>query len=130
MFGDTTLIYIYLWSNAALYVIFSVWCLLKLDDTSTSLGYITLSEGGRSEYAVVYCALQFGLGLFFAYTAVPSNGVARAGLMLALVLYGPIVVLRWITVAHFHVTSPVTLGTGALETALLAFGLFAWWRGA
>ena len=117
---------IYLWINAALYAIFSVMCLARVESTSGALGYVTLNSAGHSEYSVVYGALQLGLAGFFAYTAYSQNGAAKAGLMLALALYVPIVIARWTTVLHYEVRAPVTIGTGVLETALALAAIALW----
>ncbi len=116
----------YLWINAALYAIFSVMCFARVEATSGALGYVTLNAAGHSEYSVVYGGLQLGLAGFFAYAAYPQNDAARAGLMLAMAIYVPIVISRWTTVLYYGVRAPVTIGTGVLETAL-ALGAAALW---
>ena len=112
---------IYLYFNAALYAVFGVWCLALPGSTARTLGYEVLSASGESEYRVVYGGLQIGLAVFFAYCARTSD---RAGLVFAVALYLPIVVIRAITVAKWPVTS-TTLAVGALEALLLATGIWA-----
>jgi hypothetical protein len=112
------MISIYLWINAALYLLFGVLCLARITATSNNLGYITLNAAGRSEYAVVYGGMQLGLSLFFAYAALPQNVALKAGLILAIALYVPIAILRWITILGFGVRARMTTGVGILETAL------------
>ncbi len=112
----------YLYANAALYAVFAVWCTLSMTKTSRNLGYETLSASGRSEYLVVYGGLQVGLAAAFWYCASHAS-MHRAGVLLALALYVPIVVYRGITVARFWPVRGLTLGVAALEVALLAAGL-------
>ncbi len=50
---------LYLWINALIYVVFGLWCALRLDDTATNLGYTVLSDSGRAEYLTVYSGLQW-----------------------------------------------------------------------
>ncbi len=120
------MISVYLWINAALYALFSVLCFIRIDSTSQSLGYTALSPAGHSEYTVVYGGLQLGLAAFFAYTAYPLNNATKAGLVLALALYVPIVISRWTTVMYYGVRSPVTIGTGVLETVLALAAALLW----
>jgi hypothetical protein len=109
---------IYLYCNAALYLLFAVWITLSPWQTAPNIGYTGLSSGGRSEYLVVYGGLQVGLALFFAWTA-HSSGLHRAGLVFALLLYAPIVLYRSITVARFWPVASTTLAVAALEIVLL-----------
>lgn len=112
---------LYLYVNAALYAIFGVWCLVAPTTTARTLGYSVLAASGESEYRVVYGGLQIGMALFFAYCARAND---RAGLVFAVALYVPIVLVRAITVMKFPVSS-MTLGVGALEALLLAAGVWA-----
>lgn len=117
---------LYLYANAALYAIFAIMCTLKYADTAQSLGYTQLTHAGRSEYLVIYGGLQAGLAVFFALAARDPSW-RSAGLALALSLYVPIVVFRWITIARFSPVGGLTLGVAALETALLVWGLVVAW---
>ena len=117
------MISIYLWINAALYLLFGVLCLARIQSTSTNLGYVALNPAGRSEYAVVYGELQLGLSFFFAYTALPQNDAMKAGLILAIALYVPIAILRWMTIVGFGVRAKMTVGVGVLETILAVAAL-------
>lgn len=111
---------IYLYVNAALYLVFAAWCTLNPWRTATNIGYEALSSGGRSEYLVIYGGLQFGLAAIFAVLARGDYTTQRAGLLISLCLYGPIVIYRLITVAKFWPVPNLTLAVGSLELALLA----------
>lgn len=117
------MIEIYLWINAALYALFAALCTVKLKGTSSSLGYLTLSNSGRSEYLTVYGGLQLGLASFFALSASLSD-MHKAGLLMALALYVPIVAFRLTSVVANWPVSRLTLGVAGLEATLLLWG--AW----
>lgn len=117
----------YLWLNAGLYFFLVLWCTAKASDTSRALGYLTLSSSGHSEYLVIYGGLQLGLALFFAYLA-HSASLHATGIVFSLLIYAPIVVYRLATVVRFHPVSTITLGTGALETLLLAGAVVLFFR--
>lgn len=112
---------LYLYANALLYAVFGAWCLIAPGSTAPNLGYTALNGSGESEYRVVYGGLQIGLALFFAYCARAND---RAGLVFAVALYLPIVLVRAVTVVKFPVSS-MTLGVGGLEALLLATGVWA-----
>ena len=120
---------IYLWFNAVLYAVFSLWCTFSPWRTSTNIGYTALSNGGRSEYLVVYGGLQLGLAVIFALLARGDANLVRFGLLASIALYAPIVAYRLVTVARFWPIPPLTLGVGALEVALLAAALLLYLRG-
>lgn len=117
----------YLWLNSALYVLFALWCTFKPESTSQSLGYLQLSNSGRSEYLVIYGGLQVGLALFFALCA-HRPGWREAGIAFAALLYAPIVAYRCWTVVQHHPVASLTIATGVLEAALLAGAVFLWLR--
>jgi hypothetical protein len=108
---------IYLWLNALIYVLFAGWCAISPGKTASAIGYAQLDPSGRSEYLVVYGGLQLGIGLFFAYCAYASQ--QRWGMLLALLIYVPIVLFRVATVWHEWPVSPTTLAVGAMELLLL-----------
>ncbi|MET0292047.1 MAG: DUF4345 domain-containing protein [Steroidobacteraceae bacterium] len=110
---------IYLWLNAALYLLFAVWCTASPWKTSANLGYETLTAGGRSEYLVIYGGLQLGFAAFFAITARGDLALQKLGVLFALCLYVPIVAYRLFTVAKFWPVPSMTLMVGALELGLL-----------
>jgi hypothetical protein len=114
----------YLWLNAALYALFALWCTVQAGSTSQALGYAQLTNSGRSEYLVIYGGLQLGLGVFFAVCASRPSWHS-VGLVLALLVYAPVVAFRWWTVEHRPVAG-MTIGVGVLETALLAAAVALW----
>lgn len=115
----------YLWVNAALYAVFAAWCALKVEGTSRSLGYTSLNASGYSEYLTVYGGLQIGLAVFFAWTAWRPE-LQRTGLVLAIALYAPIVLMRWGSIARHWPVDMMTVVVGGLETTLLAAALLLW----
>jgi len=56
---------IYLYANAKLYPLFANRCTLTPYSTAGNLGYIALSNAGRSEHLVIYGGLQLGLAIAF-----------------------------------------------------------------
>lgn len=120
------MITLYLWANALLYVVFAALCSLRAAATSRSIGFLSLDQGGLTEYLTVYGGMEFGLGLMFAWMAL-RPGLHRVGLVVALMIYGPIVVFRWVNVIRLWPVPRITLGTGALEAALFVIALVLWW---
>ena len=114
---------IYLWINAALYLIFAVWMTLLPTRTAAAVGYISLDNSGRSEFLVVYGGLQLGLAGFFAWTAWQPP-LQKTGVIFALCLYAPIVVYRLVTLGRFWPVSRTTLVVAILEVALLVGAVF------
>lgn len=117
---------IYLWFNAVVYAGFALLCTLRLDATSRSLGYETLSRSGHSEYITVYGGLQWGLALIFAFFAMRPE-LHRPGLIVALLLYLPIVVHRLLSLARFAPVAKLTYGVAALEVAMLLAAVALWY---
>lgn len=87
----------YLAVNAVLYALFSAWCALMPQQTSTFLGLARTNPGGESEYLAVYGGLQAGLAVFYAVASF-TPGYRQAALVFSLALYGGIVLLRTIAV--------------------------------
>lgn len=118
---------LYLWLNAALYATFAVWCSLLATQTSQSLGYTALNSSGRSEYLTVYGGLQLGLALFFAWVAYRPE-MHRTGLVLALAIYLPLVIMRWMSIARYWPVERLTLGVGTLEFIMLVIAVWLWYQ--
>lgn len=113
----------YLYLNSILYLLFAIWCTVSWQSTSTRLGYLTLSNGGRSEYLVIYGGLQIGLAILFFLLA--SNATYfRPGLLISIGLYSPIVIYRAITLFMNWPVLGLTLATGGLESILLIGALW------
>ena len=116
----------YLYLNAVLYAALAAWCTLAPRRTAAAQGFHQLANGGRSEYLVIYGGLQFGLAVFFWYVArLPDP---RVGLVFALALYVPIVLVRLVTVARFRPVGRTTLAVAGLEVVLLAIAVVLWFR--
>lgn len=116
----------YLYLNAVLYAALAAWCTLAPRSTAAAQGFHQLANGGRSEYLVIYGGLQFGLAVFFWYVArLPDP---RVGLVFALALYVPIVLVRLVTVARFRPVGRTTLAVAGLEVVLLAMAVVLWFR--
>jgi hypothetical protein len=109
---------VYLYINAALYLLFAVWCTVAPSSTAKNIGYTSLSSGGHSEYLVIYGGLQLGLAALFWLMA-RNPGAVRLGLLVAIGIYAPIVLYRIVTVIRFWPVSALTVGTGLLEASLL-----------
>lgn len=72
----------YLYLNALLYVVFAAWMTFFPWNTARAIGFSSLSNGGRSEYLVIYGGLQVGFALFFAHAA-RSAAMQRVALLIA-----------------------------------------------
>lgn len=118
----------YLYVNAAMYVVFALWCALRLDSTAANLGYSVLSNSGRSEYFTVYGGLQWGLALVFATLAAKPE-LQRPGLLLSIALYAPIVLHRTISLLRFGPVETLTKATAGLEIVMLAVAVALWFTG-
>ena len=118
----------YLWLNAALYLVFGIWCAVAWKRTSAAMGYVQLDASGRSEFLVVYGGLQLGLAGFFGWAAAGNDG--RAALLLAVALYVPIVAFRIVSMFGNRTVGRVTRAVAVLEIVLLAMALALWFGGA
>jgi len=128
IYGTTlrTMVAAYLWINAAIYLLFSLWCTFRPTQTAAASGFLALDNSGRSEYLVVYGGLQLGLAAFFALLAVTPD-LHRLGLLFSLAIYVAIVAYRVVTVIVYRPVSSVTLGIAGLEVALLVAAFLLWW---
>lgn len=119
------MIKLYFWVNAALYVLFALWCTFRKEQTAEASGYIGLNSSGWSEYLVIYGGLQLGLAGFFVYLATHPE-YDKVGLVFALLLYVGIVLYRLVSVfAYWPVKTP-TLVIAGMEVALLLGAVFCW----
>ncbi|HTU68006.1 MAG TPA: hypothetical protein VMF52_18800 [Steroidobacteraceae bacterium] len=114
---------LYLYVNAALYLVFAVWCTVAMSRTAPGMGFTALTSGGRSEYLSIYGGLQVGLAIAFWLLA-RTPAWHKPGLLFSIVLYAPIVLFRLISLARFWPVGTVTLGTAVLEVTLLALALW------
>lgn len=114
---------LYLYVNAALYLLFAVWCTFGMSSTASAMGFTALSNGGRSEYLTIYGGLQVGLAIAFWLLA-RNPSWHGPGILFAISLYAPIVLFRLVSMARFWPVDAVTLWTAALEVLLLGVGLW------
>lgn len=119
---------LYLYFNAAMYVVFGLWCALDADGTAANLGYTSLSASGHTEYLAVYGGLQWGLGLMFAYFAAKPP-LRRVGVLVAIALYAPIVLHRNIAIWLHGPVATMTQLVAGLEIAMLLAAVALWWFG-
>jgi hypothetical protein len=114
----------YFWLNAALYLLFALWCTFGKDQTAKASGYLELNNSGWSEYLVIYGGLQLGLAGFFAYLA-SNEAYFRVGVMFSIMLYIGIVIFRLTSIyAYWPVRKP-TLVIAGMEVLLLIGALVA-----
>ena len=114
---------IYLYVNAALYLLFAVWCTVGMSRTAPAMGFTSLSNSGRSEYLAIYGGLQVGLAIAFWLLARNASWHAP-GILFAIALYAPIVLFRLISMIRFWPVGTVTLFTAALEVLLLVIAVW------
>ena len=120
-----TLTLLYLYANAALYAVFALWCTFARERTAQSIGYLTRSNGGNSEYLTVYGGLQWGMAVMFATLA--AHGAPESlALFISIGLYVPIVAYRWITIVRFAPVGSMVKGVAVLESLLLAAAIALW----
>lgn len=114
---------LFLYANAALYLLFAAWCTVGMSRTAPAMGFTALTHGGRSEYLTIYGGLQVGLAIAFWMLARNANWHGP-GILFAIALYAPIVLFRLISMARFWPVETVTLCTAVLEVVLLAIALW------
>lgn len=115
----------YLWLNALVYLLFSLWCTVRPTQTAAAAGYLALDGSGRSEYLVVYGGLQLGIAAFYTLLALTPD-LHRLGLLFSLAIYVAIVAYRAVTVVLYRPVGGVTLAIGAMEAALLVGAALLW----
>lgn len=118
---------IYLWVDAVLYSVFGVRCTLTLKASCMGIGYERINSGSTSEYQTVYGWLQLGLALFMGWCAY-SPSMQKTLILLALMLYAPIVIFRWLSIATVWPVSASTLSLGTLESGWLVWYVDCWLR--
>ncbi len=117
---------LYLFLNAALYGGLALWCTFQVETTSRFLGFLTLSNSGRSEYLTIYGGLQWGLALMFLLFALKPD-LQRTGLLVSMLFYAPLVLHRLISLARFSPVERGTLVVAGLEIALLLAAVLLYW---
>lgn len=116
---------VYLYVNAILYAGFALWCTVAHERTAQSLGYLTRSNGGRSEYLTVYGGLQWGLAILFATLATHRAPEALA-LAISIGIYAPLVLYRLGSLLRFAPVGTLVKIVAALETTLLIVAAVLW----
>ena len=113
--------YAFLIFNAALYLVFSLWCALSPKSTARNVGFELLKGSGESEYLVVYGGLQLALAFFFLITAL-SPSMQRAGIIFAALLY---VSLAGFRILSFFIYSDISRTTYVLSSIELLCAVIA-----
>lgn len=108
---------IYLLVNAALYIIFAVWCTIMPTKTASVLGLALPSASGKSEYITVYGGLEFGVAIFFLLAALRQE-LLPAGMLFAVCFYSGLIVWRMGTFASISGIGRITYGFAASELVL------------
>ena len=115
------MIQIYLLLNSLLYLILSVWCLLKPTVTANSLGYSFLNNSGRVEYLTIYVGLEIGFSFFLALSAFYHN-IQLGGLIFCVCLYAGAMIIRTGSSLFYGNVSKITYMVGGLEYLLGIWG--------
>lgn len=118
---------IYLWFNAAMYVLLGVWCSIWPDKTAAAVGFAFTRPGGRSEYITVYGGMEFGLGVFFLFTVL-NPAWREVGLLFGLCLYGSLTLWRLFTFLTIDGISGFPRIAFVLEAVLFLAALVLWLR--
>ncbi len=84
---------VFLFINAALYIIFALWCTLAPTKTAQTVGLSFRSGSGKSEYITVYGGLEFGVAMFFLVAALRPE-LRTAGLLFGLLFYAGLILWR------------------------------------
>jgi hypothetical protein len=110
--------------NAALYLLFALWCTFGKEQTAKASGYLTLNNAGWSEYLVIYGGLQLGLAGFFAYLATHAE-YFKVGVIFSVMLYIGIVTFRLISMYAYWPMRKPTLMIAGMEVLLLVGAIAA-----
>lgn len=109
---------IYLWTNAAIYLLLGAASAINPDRMARAAGYFTLDNSGSSEFLVLYAGLELGLALFFIAAARTAD-LARPAILFSLCLYGGIVAFRLPSLLLYHPVRTFTLILAAGEVVML-----------
>lgn len=115
----------YLFVNAALYILFALWCTIAPTKTSEVVGLAFRSGSGKSEYITVYGGLEFGVAMFFLITAIRPE-LNRAGLLFGLLLYACLVLWRLPGLFTISGIAKPTYFFAAAEFVFALWGLGLW----
>ena len=112
----------YLLFNSVLYIAFSLWCLIKPNETAKFLGYGFQNNSGKIEYLTIYVGLELGFAVFFAVSALYPS-VRLAGLIFCVCIYTGAMVIRTGSTFLYGNASKVTYMIGGLEYTLGIIGI-------
>jgi len=116
----------YLFLNAALYLLFVVWCTVMPTTTAKALGLSFNSGSGKSEYITVYGGLEFGVAMFFLLAALKPE-LRNAGMLFAVLFYGGLVLWRIPTLLFVPGIQRTTYWFAGFEFILLLGAIGLWW---
>jgi hypothetical protein len=108
----------------AAYILLAVWCAIRPDQTSTSVGFDLKPGAGQSEFLVIYGGLELGLGLAFLLPLLREDYLPFA-LLLCLIVHACLVLFRTISFAMFAGIPNTTYFLAGVEWGIL---LGAAWR--
>ena len=106
----------FLWINAALYLVFAVWCTVAPGKTAEAIGFAFAKGGARSEYLVVYGGMELGFAIFFALCAL-RPAWATAGLVFATCLYAALALYRVASLFFYDGLTPFVYTMCVIEIA-------------
>ena len=112
----------YLLFNAALYVIFALWCTIAPSTTANALGLSWRNGSGKSEYITVYGGMEVAFAMFFLVCALRADWHAP-GLMFALLFYAGLVLWRIPTLIFIPGVARTTYYFAGAEFVLLVMAL-------
>ncbi len=121
------MIAVYLYVNAVLYLLLSVWCVIKIEGTSRFLGYSFLNNSGNVEYITIYTGLQAGFAIFLGLAGYYES-MHLAGLIFCVSLYGCIVLTRTVAALYYGNLTKATYMVGGLEYGLAIWGVLLLWN--
>jgi hypothetical protein len=108
----------------AAYVLLAAWCIVRPEQTSSSVGFELKPGSGQSEFLVIYGGLQIALGLAFLLPLARDLWTPFA-LVLCLIVHASLVVFRSASFLLFDDIPTTTYVLAASEWAIL---LGAAWR--
>ena len=116
------MIQFYLLTNAFLYLLFTVWCLIKNETSARFLGYGFINNTGKVEYLTIYTGLQLGFTVFLSIAAFKEE-MRFTALVFLVCLYLGIMLTRTSAAVYFGHLDKATYWVGGLEYALGIWGL-------
>lgn len=112
------MIRVYLFLNAAIYVLFGIASMINPDRMQRAVGYFTVDNSGSSEFLVIYAGLELGLAAFYLLAANRAE-LERPAILFSLCLYAGIVAFRLPSLMIYDPVRRITLILTAGEVVLL-----------